>query len=78
MDALRHNLPRSSNSGAAGSPWSADPVVGRRRDGPAPQQTQSRRVTAALVMTFVGFVSADSHRDHMLVEPSFAPEQFWI
>jgi hypothetical protein len=33
---------------------------------------------AALVMTFVGFVSADSHRDHMLVEPSFAPEQFWI
>jgi hypothetical protein len=37
-------LPRSSNSGAAGSPWSADPAVGRRRDGPAPQQTQSRRM----------------------------------
>jgi hypothetical protein len=35
-------------------------------------------MTAALVMTFVGFVSADSHRDHMLVDPSFAPEQFWI
>jgi len=35
-------------------------------------------MTAALVMTLVGFVSADSNRDHMLVEPSFAPEQFWI
>jgi hypothetical protein len=35
-------------------------------------------MTAALVMTFVGFVSADLHRDHMLVEQSFALEQFWI
>jgi hypothetical protein len=35
-------------------------------------------MTTALVMTFVGFVSADLHRDQMLVEPSFAPEQFWI
>jgi hypothetical protein len=25
-----------------------------------------------------GRLSVDSHRDHMLVEPSFAPEQFWI
>jgi hypothetical protein len=75
MAALRHNLPRSSNSGAhlgQRTQWSVGVVT------VPPQQTQSRRMTAALVMTFVGFVSADSHRDHMLVEPSFAPEQFWI